>query len=70
MNSPEAAKGHSFTLEQLCRALAAHCLLTAHPGRLHEFLAPETAEQTAQYILRFALGEPLQRPPLKEDDGA
>jgi hypothetical protein len=58
----------SFTLEQLCRALAAHCLLTAHPGLLYEFLAPETAEQTAQFILQFALGEPLQRPPIKGDD--
>jgi hypothetical protein len=57
----------SFTLEQLCRALAAHCLLTAHPGLLHEFLAPETAERTAQFILRFALGEPLRRPLLDED---
>jgi hypothetical protein len=51
-----------FTLEQLCRALAAHCLLSAHPDRLHEFLAPEIAEQTAQFIHRFALGEPLERP--------
>lgn len=51
-----------FTLEQLCRALAAHCLLSAHPNMLHEFLAPETAENTAQFILRFALGEPLNRP--------
>jgi hypothetical protein len=56
-----------FTLEQLCRALAAHCLLTAHPSLLHEFLAPETAEKTAQFILRFALGEPLERPSLKAD---
>jgi hypothetical protein len=54
-----------FTLEQLCRALAAHCLLSSHPGMLHEFLAPETAESTAQFILRFALGEPLERPELK-----
>jgi hypothetical protein len=57
----------TFTLEQLCRALAAHCLLTAHPGLLHEFLAPETAERTAQFILRFALGEPLERPKPKDD---
>lgn len=51
-----------FTLEQLCRALAAHCLLSAHPDRLHEFFAPETAEQTAQFIYRFAIGEGLSRP--------
>jgi hypothetical protein len=55
-----------FTLEQLCRALAAHCLLSSHPGLLHEFLAPETAESTAQFILRFALGEDLERPSPKD----
>lgn len=57
-----------FTLEQLCRALAAHCLLTAHPRLLHEFFAPETAEKTAQFILRFAQGEPLERPSPKQDE--
>jgi hypothetical protein len=62
--APSAA---SFTLEQLCRALAAHCLLSSHPGLLHQFLAPEIAERTAQFILRFALGEPLERPKLKDD---
>jgi hypothetical protein len=62
------AESEPFTLEQLCRALAAHCLLTSHPGLLHQFLAPETAEQTAQFILRFALGEPLERPKPKGDE--
>ncbi len=50
------------TLEQLSRALAVHALLVAHPERLHEFLAPELAEQTASFIYRFALGEAVQRP--------
>jgi hypothetical protein len=57
-----------FTLEQLCRALAVHCLLSAHPDLLHEFLAPETAERTAQFILRFALGEALERPTLRSGE--
>jgi hypothetical protein len=35
---------------------------------LHEFLAPETAEQTAKFILRFALGEPVDRPKPKADE--
>jgi hypothetical protein len=56
--------GTQITLEQLCRALAAHALMSAHPHLLHEFMAPETIEQTAQYIHRFALGEPLARPNL------
>lgn len=60
--------GQALSLERLCRALAAHCLLTAHPNLLHQFLAPETAEQTAQFILRFANGEPLQRPLPTSDD--
>jgi hypothetical protein len=51
-----------FTLEQLCRALAAHCLLSSHPDALKVFLAPETAESTAQFIQRFALGEAVNRP--------
>lgn len=63
----QAAQPAPFTLEQLCRALAAHCLLAAHPDRLHEFMAPEIAEQTAQFILRFARGEPLERPKPKDD---
>jgi hypothetical protein len=60
-------KDQPFTLEQLRRALAAHCLLSSHPGALHEFLAPETAETTAQFILGFALGEPVKRPSPKDD---
>ena len=52
-----------FTLEQLCRALAVHALLTSHPTALYEFFAPETGEQTAQFIHQFALGEPVDRPP-------
>jgi hypothetical protein len=56
-----------MTLEQFCRALAAHCMLTAHADRLHEVMAPEIAEQTAQFILRFALGERLDRPTMRLD---
>jgi hypothetical protein len=56
------------TLEQFCRALAAHCLLNAHADRLHEPLAPEIAEQTAQFIYRFALGERLERPTMLLDE--
>jgi hypothetical protein len=51
-----------ITLEQFCRALAAHLLLSSHGGSLHDFRAPEIAEDTAQYIHRFALGEELARP--------
>jgi len=50
------------TLEQFCRALAAHLLLAAHPDLLHSVMAPETAERTAEFIHRFALGEELERP--------
>jgi hypothetical protein len=66
-NPPVDPAPAAFTLEQLCRALAAHCLLTAHPERLHEFTAPEVAEQTAQFIFRFAQGEPLERPTMRND---
>ena len=58
----------AFTLDQLCRALAAHVLLSAHPDLLHSVMAPETAEQTAQFIYRFALGEPLERPKMRVED--
>ena len=50
------------TLEQFCRALAAHLLMSSHPNLLHSALAPETAEKTAQFIYRFALGEEVTRP--------
>jgi hypothetical protein len=53
---------HGITLEQFCRALAAHLLLASHPDLLHSVMAPETAEQTARFILRFANGEELERP--------
>jgi len=61
------AGGHAgalshITLEQLCRALAAHVLMSAHPHLLHGVLAPETVERKADYIHRFALGEGLARP--------
>lgn len=66
---PDAAPP-PITLEQFCRALAAHLLLCSHPNALHGFLAPEIAENTAQYIHRFALGEELARPKMRppEDD--
>jgi hypothetical protein len=58
-----------FTLEQLCRALAAHCLLTNHMDWLNGFFAPETAEATAEVILQFARGESMSRPkPKSEED--
>lgn len=61
----------SITLEQLSRALAAHALLTAHPHLMHEFMAPETAEKTANFIHAFALGERVNRPkPAEIDDAA
>ena len=58
MDSPEPP----ITLEQFCRALAAHLLMASHPSLLHSVMAPETAEQTADWIHRFALGEGLSRP--------
>ncbi len=57
-----------ITLEQFCRALAAHLLLAAHPDLLHSIMAPETAERTAEFIHRFALGEELERPVPKSDN--
>lgn len=56
-----------FTLQQLCRALAAHALLSTHPDLLQTFLAPETAEITAEIIYRFAMGEQMARPNLMGD---
>jgi hypothetical protein len=55
-----------ITLEQLSRALAAHVMLTAHSEKLHDFMAPETAEKVAAFIHLFALGEPVNRPELRE----
>lgn len=51
-----------MTLEQFCRALAAHLLMSAHPNLLQSALAPETAERTAEFIHRFARGETVTRP--------
>lgn len=51
-----------ITLEQFCRALAAHLLMSSHPGLLHSVMAPETAERTADFIHQFALGEKVCRP--------
>lgn len=51
-----------ITLEQFCRALAAHLLMASHPNLLHSVMAPETAEQTADWIHQFALGERVGRP--------
>ena len=56
------------TLEQFCRALAAHALIVAHPEKLHEFLAPELAESTASFIHRFAMGETITRKEPPDDD--
>jgi len=57
-----------FTLEQFCRALAAHALLVGRGHDLHGFFAPELGEQTAQFILRFAKGEAVERPLPSSDD--
>ena len=57
-----------MTLEQFCRALAAHLLLGQRPEVLHGFMGPETAEATADFIHRFALGEPVMRQPSAIDD--
>ena len=60
----ENEAGVSITLVQFCRALAAQVLLSSHPDLLHSVMAPETAERTAQFIHRFALGESVTRPEL------
>jgi hypothetical protein len=54
-------------LEQWCRALAAHAMLTAHNDHLYSVMAPEMIEGVAQFILQFALGEPLARPNLRAE---
>jgi hypothetical protein len=41
MNGRRAAG--EITLEQFCRALAAHLLLGSHPGLLQSVMAPDTA---------------------------
>lgn len=51
-----------ITLKQFSRALAAYLLMSAHPSLLHSVMAPETAERTADWIHRFALGEAVGRP--------
>ena len=51
----------SMTLQQFCRALAAHLLLGHHPELLEGFMAQDTAEKTADFIQRFALGETVSR---------
>jgi hypothetical protein len=62
MSEKEHAASFSITMEQFCRALAAHLLLASHPNLLHSVMAPETAEQTADFIHRFACGEFLDWP--------
>lgn len=62
----DAPAGKVPTLEQWCRALAAVVLLTSRESELHDFLAPENAERTADFIYRFALGESVARPRFKE----
>jgi hypothetical protein len=64
---PKPKKDEPPTLEQWCRALAAHAMITAHNDHLHSFMAPEMIEGVAQFILRFALGEPVERPRLRAD---
>jgi hypothetical protein len=62
MGDENSSLQSAMTLEQFCRALAAHLLLASHPDLLHSVMAPETAEQTAQFIYCFALGEQVPRP--------
>jgi hypothetical protein len=67
-DNPECPnRAASPNLEQWCRALAAHAMLTAHNDHLHSVMAPEMIEGVAQFILRFALGEPLARPNLRAE---
>jgi hypothetical protein len=61
---PDEKPAGMLTLEQLCRALAAHSMVVAHNNHLHSVMAPEIIEGTAQFIWRFALGEPVSRPSL------
>jgi hypothetical protein len=68
--STDLKRVHGFTLEQLCRALAAQVMLVARPQDLHGFLAPEASERTAEFIYRFALGEAVARPPPEDDHAA
>jgi hypothetical protein len=57
-----------ISLEQWCRALAAHAMLTAHNDQLHSVMAPELIEGVASFILRFAKGEPVERPTLRAEE--
>ncbi len=57
-----------MTLEQFCRAFAAHLLLGQRPEALQGFMGPETAEATADFIHRFALGEPVTRKPCETEE--
>jgi hypothetical protein len=61
---------NNITLEQWCRALAAHAMLTAHNNHLHGAMAPELIEGVASFILRFAKGEPIERPTLRAEEDA
>jgi phosphoenolpyruvate carboxylase len=62
------AQAPPITLEQFCRALTAHAMLTAHPNELQKFTAPEITEQVAQIIIEFAQGQRIGRPIIEEDD--
>ena len=55
-------------IEMLCRALAAHAMITVHAAELGKFTAPETAETVAEIILRFARGEQMARPKMKTEE--
>jgi hypothetical protein len=56
-----------ITLEEFSRALAVHAMIVACPNELHSFFAPEQGEKLAQFIYRFAKGEPIGRPQAPED---
>lgn len=59
-----------ISLEQLCRALAAHVMFSSYSEELHGPLAPERAEAVAKLIHGFALGEAMPRPAPPDTDGA
>ncbi len=69
MDNSEKNQNGIPTLEQFCRALAAHAIVTSHNNHLHSFMAPEMCEGVAKFIFTFALGEPADRPQLEAEDG-
>jgi hypothetical protein len=61
----------NISLEELCRALAAHAVLIAKSDAMQGFFAPEYAQSVADFIYGFAKGEEVSRPKIyvSDDDG-